>query len=255
MKVTLIQETQNPLKIIGDSASICYGKDEAKNPERLVRNLLKLKHGSVFEHVYFTWKIEGVSGALLAQLTRHRHASFTVRSQRYCDESGQDLIVPDTIKGEDSTYLIWHHITREVKSTYDQLIKRGVPKEDARFILPQATSTDLYMSCNLRELLHIYNLRSDESAQWEIQELVEKLKDSINPDLHFMFEKQELEVGMRVKVIAMEGDVESIEIPDYIGEIGTVESIDIGHDYPYYVKFDNPKIEDLYFGRDELQII
>lgn len=74
------------------------------------------------------------------------------------------------------------------KDFYDYLISWGVKREDARFVLPQAMETDLYMSCNLRELLHIYKLRSDKSAQWEIRELVEKIRESVNPELDFMFE-------------------------------------------------------------------
>ena len=258
MKVKLIRETSNPVKLMADIASICYGKDKANNPERLVRNLLKLNHSSVFEHVYFTWKIEGVSRALLGQLTRHRHASYTVRSQRYCNEKDQDFIVPESINNDDSTLLIWTYITREIKSSYDQLIKKGVPKEDARFILPQATETELYFSCNLRELLHIYKLRSDKSAQWEIRELARLLKNSINPELHFMFG---FTVGDVVKVVSLHED-DSPHMERYIGRVGTIMEVhDTEDDLPYYVRFEDNPVEyngevyydELYFSYDELE--
>lgn len=188
MKVTLIQETPNPVETIANIATICYGKDKAKNPKKLVENLLRLKHLSVFEHVYFTWKIEGISRTCLAQLTRHRHCSFTVRSSRYCNESEQSFIVPESI--DYNIALIQEYCTfmDTAKDFYDYLISWGVKREDARFVLPQALETELYMSCNLRELLHIYKLRSDKSAQWEIRELVEKIRESVNPELDFMFE-------------------------------------------------------------------
>lgn len=184
MRVTLIQETPNPVETIANIAGICYGKDKAKNPKKLVEKLLRLEHLSVFEHVYFTWKIEGISRACLAQLTRHRHCSFTVRSQRYCNESEQGIVVPPSLEEKFDTTNYFNLIKRE----YDTLLSKGISREDARFILPQATRTNLYMSCNLRELLHIYKLRSDKSAQWEIRELVEKLRESVNPELDFMFE-------------------------------------------------------------------
>ena len=189
MKVTLIQETPNPVETIANIATICYGKDKAKNPKKLVENLLRLKHLSVFEHVYFTWKIEGISRTCLAQLTRHRHCSFTVRSSRYCNESEQNYIYPQSVLEDNSLEnAIFTDVINFAIDSYNQLIKLGVKKEDARFILPQALETELYMSCNLRELLHIYKLRSHKSAQWEIRELVEKLRESVNPELDFMFE-------------------------------------------------------------------
>ena len=188
MKVTLIQETPNPVETIANIAGICYGKDKAKNPKKLVENLLRLKHLSVFEHVYFTWKIEGISRTCLAQLTRHRHASYTVRSQRYCSESEQSFIVPESMDYNVALIDEYYTFMDTAKDFYDYLISWGVKREDARFVLPQAMETDLYMSCNLRELLHIYKLRSDKSAQWEIRELVEKLRESVNPELDFMFE-------------------------------------------------------------------
>ena len=188
MRVTLIQETPNPVETIANIAGICYGKDKAKNPKKLVENLLRLKHLSVFEHVYFTWKIEGISRTCLAQLTRHRHCSFTVRSQRYCNESGQGYIIPEDINVGDAQEHIYKQAVETSIDFYKQLLNLGIKSEDARFILPQALETELYMSCNLRELLHIYKLRSHKSAQWEIRELVEKIRESVNPELDFMFE-------------------------------------------------------------------
>jgi len=188
IRVTLIQETPNPVETIANIATICYGKDKAKNPKKLVENLLRLEHLSVFEHVYFTWKIEGISRACLAQLTRHRHASYTVRSQRYCSESEQSFIVPESMDYNVALIQEYYTFMDTAQDFYDYLISWGVKREDARFILPQALETELYMSCNLRELLHIYKLRSDKSAQWEIRELVEKIRESVNPELDFMFE-------------------------------------------------------------------
>lgn len=192
MKVKLIQATPNAGKMMADIASICYGKEEAKNPEKLLRNLYKLDHGSVFEHAYYTFKIEGISRACLAQLTRHRHASYTVRSQRYCSESEQSFVIPKGFYEESHIALKYHKFMDAAKEFYDFLIENGVKREDARFVLPQATATDLYMSCNLRELIHIAKLRISKHAQWEIRELVREMVMLVvehSPELEFMFEE------------------------------------------------------------------
>lgn len=192
MKVKLIQATENAGKMIADIASICYGKEEAKNPERLLRNLYKLGHGSVFEHAYYTFKIEGISRACLAQLTRHRHASYTVRSQRYSDESYQGVVIPTDIANNFSMQKKYVELLAETQRFYQYLLDNGYKKEDARFVLPQATLTDLYMSCNLRELIHIADLRLSKAAQWEIRELVREMVRLVvkhSPELEFMFEE------------------------------------------------------------------
>ena len=96
MKVTLIQSTPNPIETIAQIASICYDSDP-KNSLGLVKHLYRNGHLSVFEHIYFTFKIEGISRACSHQLVRHRHCSFTQRSQRYCSEDGFGFVTPPSI--------------------------------------------------------------------------------------------------------------------------------------------------------------
>lgn len=175
MKVELVQGTKDATKLLADIASICYGHEEAKNPAVLIRNLDILGHHSVFEHAFYTFKIEGISRACLAQLTRHRHASYTVRSQRYCDEGDTKEIKPDAIKEDEEFNMLWDENMHYTYSSYNRLIELGVKREDARAILPQASSTDLYMTLNLRELIHIAELRMSSSAQQEIRELVREM--------------------------------------------------------------------------------
>ena len=179
MKVTLVQSTKNPIETISKIASICYDS-EPKDPMKLVKHLYKMGHHSVFEHIYFTFKIEGISRACSHQLVRHRHCSFTQRSQRYCDESGFEYVTPYTID-----YSNMEMIMERISASYDILAKH-YPKEDARYTLPNACCTDLYLSCNLRELIHICNERLCSKAQWEIRELVEKMVEQVDKDLRFM---------------------------------------------------------------------
>lgn len=196
MRVELVQHTDNPVKLLTDIASICYGKKEAKYPEKLLKFLFESHHHSVLEHAYYTFKIEGISRACLAQLTRHRHASYTVRSQRYCEEGNFETIVPESIWSDKTLRDNYFNLMEMISNHYDGLRENGIKREDARMILPNATTTDLYMSCNLRELIHIYQLRTHKSAQWEINELVTQMVDKVlevSPELRvlFTFEKEE----------------------------------------------------------------
>jgi thymidylate synthase (FAD) len=179
MQVTLIQATPNPIETISKIASICYDSDP-ENPLGLVKHLYKNGHHSVFEHIYFTFKIEGISRACSHQLVRHRHCSFTQRSQRYCSEDGFRVVRPDTLPRG-----FLDHI-QDVNSYYTFLQERGVPNEDARYILPNACETELYLSCNLRELIHIANERLCTRAQWEIRDLVKEMIALVDPELKFM---------------------------------------------------------------------
>jgi thymidylate synthase (FAD) len=193
MLVKLVQAPAQPLQLIADIASICYGKDQAADPVKLVKHLFKNGHHSVFEHVHYTFKIEGISRACLAQLTRHRHASYTVRSQRYCNEEEQKYIIPDEINKGNAQEKIYLDAMQSAYDAYRTLLDLGIKKEDARMVLPNATTTELYMSLNLRELLHIVSLRNTKQAQWEIRELMQhiiKLISYHNPEIHFMFEKE-----------------------------------------------------------------
>lgn len=185
MKVTLVQATPNPVETIAQIASICYDSDP-KNPMALVKHLYRNGHHSVMEHIYFTFKIEGISRACSHQLVRHRHCSFTQRSQRYCSEDGFGFVTPPSIEKDEELDHYKDYMTTFVAPNYKELQTMGVPNEDARYILPNACETELYLSCNLRELIHIANERLCLRAQWEIREMVEKMVSIVDPELHFM---------------------------------------------------------------------
>ena len=184
MNVTLIQQTPNPIETIAKIASICYDSDP-KNPLALVKHLYKNGHHSVMEHIYFTFKIEGISRACSHQLVRHRHCSFTQRSQRYCNEDGFLVVYPDSLHEADKHY-DYFDLMDDIESYYNELQARGVPNEDVRYVLPNACCTELYLSCNLRELMHIANERLCTRAQWEIRELVNQMCSLVDKDIQFM---------------------------------------------------------------------
>ena len=184
MNVSLIQSTPNPVETIAKIASICYDSDP-KNPMALVKHLYNNGHDSVFEHIYFTFKIDGISRACSHQLVRHRHCSFTQRSQRYCNEDGFEVVMPKSV--DDQNLNGFYKYSMEfIQRNYGILQKYKVPNEDARYLLPNACVTSLYLSCNLRELIHIANERLCTRAQWEIRELVREMCKLVDPQLQFM---------------------------------------------------------------------
>lgn len=134
----------NPMRIIEQAASVCYDSEPDFAAFKIAETCAKTGHLSVYEHSYFTFHVTGVSRACLAQLTRHRHFSFSVRSQRYCDESFSDPVFPAATNSDqdgiiaDAYDYAW--------DAYDRLIKDGVAKEDARMVLPNGAPTELYAS-------------------------------------------------------------------------------------------------------------
>lgn len=185
MVVELIQSTPRPIETVSEIASICYDSTP-KNPMKLVKHLYESGHHSVFEHIYFTFKIEGISRACSHQLVRHRMCSFTQRSQRYCNELEGNIVIPQALADTIYSYDGYISAMQSIYGRYTDLIQAGIRKEDARYILPNACCTGLYLSCNLRELIHICNERLCSRAQWEIRELVKKMVDLVDPQLKFM---------------------------------------------------------------------
>lgn len=177
MQVTAIRVTESPMHLVSEAAGMCYGKDDY-NPKRVER-CLRNGHTSVAEHVSATFRIEGISRSCLAQLSRHRMASFSVMSQRYCEIEGDDwyVVPPSVIKaGEEVGF---RAETEKAAKAYRRLLAKGVKKEDARFLLPEATKTSLIMTINARSLMNFLSLRLDKSAQWEIRELANAMVQAL----------------------------------------------------------------------------
>lgn len=178
MNVYVTSATPNPMHAISAAAGMCYGKDEysAKRVERCLRN----GHTSVAEHVSATFRIEGISRSCLAQLTRHRMASFSVMSQRYCINKGGDWYVMPQSFTENGEEVMFEAAMDRAKRDYIHAIDKGIIKpEDARFLLPEATKTNLVMTINARSLMNFLSLRLAKSAQWEIRELAEKIEQTL----------------------------------------------------------------------------
>jgi len=143
-----------------------------KDVEHLVHLALKLGHLSVFEHVSFTFAVEGISRSCSHQFVRHRFFAFTQQSQRFIKESDFPYIVPETIKNNAESYKLFNDTMEYLADIYKRLSDK-IPIEDARFVLPNATETKLVATANARELMHFFHERISKFAQWEIRRVAE----------------------------------------------------------------------------------
>lgn len=186
MNVTLIRHTPEPDKLCGEAAALCTGY--TGDQINALRGAMNSGHESVAEHACFTFKIVGVSRVLLAQLTRHRLASFSVRSQRYCGASS-DAVMPDTIRrASESVRKEYENALVSSWDSYKRLLGQGIPDEDARMVVPQCTATALIMTMNARELRHFFELRCCNRAQWEIRRMAWRMLEEVRVVAPELFE-------------------------------------------------------------------
>ena len=185
--VILIAHTPEAEKVVAMAAKICYAKDVSikklqkkindNDVSAFITKLLESGHESPFEHISFTFGIEGISRACSHQLVRHRMASFSQRSQRYCFEDGFNYIEPEDINENENEDKFFRDFMRHSKEVYSKLIDKGVKPEDARMVLPNACETKIIVTMNARELLHFFKLRCCKRAQKEIREVAFMMKN------------------------------------------------------------------------------
>ena len=178
MEVELITYTMGCEDVVERAAAVCYDSKPTKG-YRIAASCARSGHMSVWEHLNFTFHISGVSRALLAQLSRHRHISLSVRSQRYCSEDGFSYVTPEKVKADPEAAFHFDMLMDHIGGKYELLQKRGIPNEDARAVLPNACCTELYMTCNARALIEMSHLRMCSRAQLEIRELFWELKKGV----------------------------------------------------------------------------
>ena len=192
LKVSLLAYTPEPEKVCALAARTCYSglemdelktRVQDKDQADFLRRVVASGHHSVLEHAAFTFTAEGVSRSLLAQITRHRIASFSVQSQRYVSmEKGFGYVIPPRIEAlGDAAVAEFERqmaLMHEWYCTWQEKLGKGESSnEDARFVLPNACETHITFTMNARELLHFFSLRCCERAQWEIRALaIEMLK-------------------------------------------------------------------------------
>ncbi len=214
MKVTLIAHTPEPEKTVAAAAKLCYspaGIDtvmDGLTPEKtrsFLTMLGDLGHESPIEHASFTFGIEGVSRSLLAQITRHRIASYSVQSQRYVKEASFEYVLPPQIEAEPEAKAEFLRAMDAAQASYERIAAilaqkrkeeylaggmeekaaaRAAEKtaiEDARFVLPNACDTKMMVTMNARSLQNFFRHRCCSRAQWEIRELAKQMLELVLP--------------------------------------------------------------------------
>ena len=208
LKVSLIAHTPEPEKVVAAAAKLCYSNAhiddllDGLTPEKsadFVRMLARMGHESPTEHASFTFAIEGVSRSLLAQITRHRIASFSVQSQRYVRLDQFEYVTPPAVEEDPEGLAAFEQAMAEEAEHYRriaavlkeghirQLVAQGMDEEkaakkaekmaieDARFVLPNACTTKMIVTMNARSLQNFFHHRCCNRAQWEIRELAEQM--------------------------------------------------------------------------------
>jgi len=199
MQIELIAITQpvdggTSETLLEHAGRVCYRSSKQGEPGRFVQNRIREGHESIIEHASATFEISGLSRACSHQLVRHRLASYSQESQRYVEMADPEFVVPPDVAADPAAREIWDRFMDNLAETYRQLRARGIRKEDARFILPNATATRIVVSMNYRSLRHFFAVRCDPAAQWEIRavalemlRLVHKRAPAVFQDLYDRF--------------------------------------------------------------------
>ena len=188
--VKLIAKPDNMLKTIYTACRTCYSaeypadiyENAVDNDKmlKLIERVISSGHYSTVEHIQVTFAISNVSRACTHQLVRHRHMSFSQKSQRYVKEKGQfDNIIPPTIEKNPELKSKFENFMNEISKQYQEFVEAGIPAEDARFVLPNAAASSIVASLNLREMIHLANLRLCTRAQYEIRTMVKLMCDEL----------------------------------------------------------------------------
>lgn len=191
--VNLISKPENMLKTVYTACRTCYSADypiniynstdDEEKMLKLIERVISSGHYSTIEHIQVSFAISNVSRACTHQLVRHRHMSFSQKSQRYVKEKGQfDYIIPPTIEKNAELKAEYEKFMEQISDQYQKFVDAGIPAEDARFVLPNAAASSLVVSMNLRELIHVANLRLCTRAQYEIRTMVKMMCDELTKE-------------------------------------------------------------------------
>jgi len=182
LKVVLVSYTNDPEITCARCASVSWRRESLKEltldqAREIIRRVLRSGHESVIEHASFTFFVEGISRSLTHQLVRHRIASYTQQSMRYVDLSELKgyTVKPESISNNHELSKLFDDMIVKCKDAYNLFRDKGIPPEDARFVLPIATQTKIAITMNARELRHFFAMRCCLRAQWEIRELANKM--------------------------------------------------------------------------------
>jgi thymidylate synthase (FAD) len=170
LEVELVAITPDPERVIEQAGRTCYlsfDRIEEDSDAAFIKRLLRMGHESPLEHAYATFRLRNCSRAMTHQLVRHRLMAVSQQSQRYVDEEQFAYVLPETMPPE---YVAdFHNDMKIIQGMYRKWRDRGLKKEDARFVLPNACVSEIVVSADFREWRHIFKLRLSPKAQWEIR--------------------------------------------------------------------------------------
>jgi len=199
MNVELLYHTPDPERAVATAARLCYAPVgaaelmESLSDEKIrsvLTTIMTSGHFSTLEHASYTFAIDGVSRALTHQLVRHRLASYNQQSQRYVKyKDGLDVVKPESIAADPQASARFDELIANCVEAYQAFLDAGIPAEDARYVLPNAAETKIVVTMNIRELMHFFNLRCCNRAQWEIRELAWRMLELARPTAPFIFAK------------------------------------------------------------------
>jgi thymidylate synthase (FAD) len=170
LQVDLVAMTPQPQSVIEQAGRTCYlsfDRVGAHSAEDFIKRLIKMGHESPLEHASATFRIRNGSRAMTHQLVRHRLMSVSQQSQRYVDEQGFTYVVPEGLPRQFTED--YHNDMKIIQQMYGKWRDRGLKKEDARFVLPNACTSEIVVTANFRQWRHIFSLRISPKAQWEIR--------------------------------------------------------------------------------------
>lgn len=178
-----------PEELLEHAGRVCYRSEPRGDPGRFLMARVREGHESLIEHASATFEISGVSRACTHQLVRHRIASYSQESQRYVDMSQPEYVVPPSVAADPEALAVWNQATAGIADAYRQLRERGVRKEDARFLLPNAAATRIVVTMNFRAWRHFIKERGlNRAAQWEIREVANRILDILHQQAPSVFE-------------------------------------------------------------------
>jgi thymidylate synthase (FAD) len=193
LQVELVAITPEPERVIEQAGRTCYLSFDrlgANSAADFIRRLIKMGHESPLEHASATFRIRNCSRAMTHQLVRHRLMSVSQQSQRYVDEQGFTYVVPEGLPKEFAED--YHNDMRLIQQMYAKWRDRGLKKEDARFVLPNACTSEIVVTANFRQWRHIFSLRISPKAQWEIRKACRLMLDILRKNAPTCFEDIEV---------------------------------------------------------------
>ena len=207
MNIELIAHTPNPELVIANCATTCYDSNpkDIEASRKMIRSLAKAGHEAMIEHAHATFKLSGVSRVLTHELVRHRLFSFAQRSQRYVKENDPSFVIPDVLVDDNIANPTMQRAKdwfmkamNDAWHAYKILLECGLKPEDARFVLPNACTTEIIVSGNFREYRNFLKLRLGPRAQWEIRKAANIILDKLYEIAPSCFE--DLKNGINVQM-------------------------------------------------------